>query len=363
VKYRMANQQQLHILTQGVEAWNRWREEHQDIEPDLQGARVSWADLHGAQLGGADLCATHFFRVDLSRADLRGAHLHEAHLCGAHLRGAHLNNTDLSKADLCRADLSRADLRGADLTEADLSWADLRGADLTGAHLDRAQVGWTLFGDVDLSRVKGLETVKHRGPSTVGIDTIYRSQGKISEVFLKGTGTPDGFVAYLASLVGEFTDYSTCFISYSRKDQAFAEQLYADLQSQGVRCWLVPEDLKIDDPIRPRIEELIRLYDKLVLVLSEHSMASSWIAHEVERALNKEREGTTPVFYAIRLDDAVMRCKTGWADDIRRTRHIADFTRWTEPDEYQKALSQLVQVLKEKKERGEGSKYAQRFIQ
>ncbi len=29
-----------------------------------------------------------------------------------------------------------------------------------------------LFADVDLSQAKGLETVKHFGPSTLGIDTI-----------------------------------------------------------------------------------------------------------------------------------------------------------------------------------------------
>ncbi len=39
--------------------------------------------------------------------------------------------------------------------------------------------------DFDLSAAKGLETVVHHGPSTIGIDTIYKSRSKIPEVFLR----------------------------------------------------------------------------------------------------------------------------------------------------------------------------------
>jgi hypothetical protein len=45
-----------------------------------------------------------------------------------------------------------------------------------------------VFVDVDLSTAIGLENVRHHGPSTIGIDTIYASEGKIPEVFLRGFG-------------------------------------------------------------------------------------------------------------------------------------------------------------------------------
>lgn len=64
-------------------------------------------------------------------------------------------------------------------------------------------------------------------------------------------------------LAGKPIEYYTCFISYSHKDQPFASLLFTDLQSKQVRCWFAPEDLKIGDKIRPRIDESIRLYDKL----------------------------------------------------------------------------------------------------
>lgn len=36
----MANQEQLDLLTQGVEVWNQWRQGHPDIQPDLRQANL-----------------------------------------------------------------------------------------------------------------------------------------------------------------------------------------------------------------------------------------------------------------------------------------------------------------------------------
>jgi hypothetical protein len=79
--------------------------------------------------------------------------------------------------------------------------------------------------------VKGLATVRHRGPSTIGIDTIYKSHGKIPLAFLRGAGVPDNFIEYMGSLTGKAFEFYSCFISYSTKDQEFADRLYADLQN------------------------------------------------------------------------------------------------------------------------------------
>ncbi len=66
----MANPEHLEILKQGVEVWNRWREENRKTPPDLSGADLSGADLKGADLSGAD-----FTMADLSGANLSGANL------------------------------------------------------------------------------------------------------------------------------------------------------------------------------------------------------------------------------------------------------------------------------------------------
>jgi hypothetical protein len=140
--------------------------------------------------------------------------------------------------------------------------------------------------------------------------------------------------------------FYSCFISYSSKDEDFANRLYADLKSRGVRCWFAPEDLKIGDKIRDRIDESIRLRDKLLLVLSESSIASDWVEHEVESALDEERQSNRIALFPIRLDNAVMDSSKAWAALIRRTRHIGDFTGWKDEDSYQRALDRLLRDLK-----------------
>jgi hypothetical protein len=77
-------------------------------------------------------------------------------------------------------------------------------------------IGYTAFGDVDLSQAKNLSTCSHEGPSTIGVDTIYRSHGKIPPEFLRGVGVPDNFIDYIKSLIGKALEFYSCFISYSR---------------------------------------------------------------------------------------------------------------------------------------------------
>jgi hypothetical protein len=289
-----------------------------------------------------------------SEVDLSGANLSGANLISAYLMSAYLNEADLSRADLSEANFDGADLSGANLSGADLIGAELSRASLNGANLDGATVAVTVFGDVDLSVVKGLDTVKHLGPSTVGIDTIYKSKGKIPEVFLRGCGVPDNFIAYIGSLVGKAFEYYSCFISYSSKNQDFAERLHNDLQAKGVRCWFAPEDLKIGDKFRTRIDEAIRLHDKLLLILSEHSINSDWVEKEVETAFEKERQQKRTVLFPVRLDDVIWGTDQAWAADIRRTRHIGGFANWQDHDAYQKAFERLLRDLKaESAEAGE----------
>lgn len=338
----MANPEQLEILKQGVKIWNEWRKEYREREPDLLGADLGDSDLSDADLSDANLI----------KANLNGANLIKANLVRANLIKANLRGADLSRASLSGGHLRGADFSGAILTRAAFRGASLRAANLKEADFSNGKVGWTTFANVDLSSVMGLETVIHDGPSTIGIDTLYKSGGKIPEVFLRGCGVPDEFITYMRSLVANPIQFYSCFISYSRKDQDFAERLYADLQNKGVRCWFAPEDLKIGDKIRDRIDESIRLREKLLLILSVHSIASEWVEHEVESALEEERLRGRTILFPVRIDDAVMESSKAWAALIRRTRHIGDFTRWKEHDSYRKAFKRLLRDLKaeEKKE-------------
>ena len=186
----MANREHLAKIKEGVGAWNEWRKASPEIIPDLSGG-----NLGDAKLREADFSKGNLREANLSRANLTQATLNEANLRGTNLHSAHLNEVPLREADLTQAELSGATLIGADLILADLSGANLYGADLAGAN-----IGWTILGNNDLSDVKGLGTVLHFGPSTIGIDTIYRSHGNIPPAFLRGAGVPDNFIEYMGSL-------------------------------------------------------------------------------------------------------------------------------------------------------------------
>jgi uncharacterized protein YjbI with pentapeptide repeats len=341
----MANRKHLALLKQGVKPWNEWRmsRPYSIAEigfVDLKGARLRMAQLASYDLRGADLRQADLWGVSLNDANLNGASLSRADLREAHIRSASLVGADLSGASLRDTDLFKANLMEATFYETILARVNLDKADFTravfeGTHLD----------DVDLSSVKGLDKVIHEGPSHIGLETIFRSKGLISEVFLRSAGVPDMMITFMKSLVGTAIEFYSAFISYSNKDFSFAERLYVDLIAKNVRVWFAPEDLKSGDRIREAIDEAIHIYDKLMVVLSTNSIDSAWVRREVKAALEKEKGQNRTVLFPIRLDDAVMDSTEQWADDIRRTRHIGDFTKWKQHDDYQKAFDRLLRDL------------------
>jgi len=364
----MANPKHLAILKQGAEAWNEWRKRHPGITPDLSdadligkklkgvnlaGANLTRTNLSGAHLRGADLSNAHLGGADLSGVNLSGADLHGAHLRGAHLRGADLSGANLSGADLLLADLSGADLISTDLTDANLNGASLSGANLTGANLSGACMWRTIIANTDLGGVKGLSAVVHDGPSSIGIDTLYQSQGKIPDEFLRGAGVPDDLIAHAHSLINKPTDFYSCFISYSEQDREFAGRLHRDLEIKRVRCWLFPEDAKWGETVWDEIDGGIKHYDKLVVVCSENSLQSPAVLREIERGLQREDRERKNVLFPIRIDDYIFAKRENeerdkWeherkADVVKKV--VGDFCRWKDHDAYQKSLARLLKHL------------------
>lgn len=326
----MADPKHLAKLKKNVAAWNQWREEKRSVKPDLREA-----NLNGASLSGADLRGTNLSGADLCTADLR-----EANLLGADVSRARLNAADLSWANI-----ASTNLRGADLTEAKLRWADLRLTMLIKANLSGATFGYTSFGQTFLEGAVGLDSCLHRGPSFLDHPTLEFSW-PLPLAFLRGCGLPDQYIDYLPSLLNQAIQFYSCFISHSIIDRQFAERLYSDLQNKSVRCWYAPEDLKIGDKFQEVIEDSIRLHDKLLIVFSEASVKSPWVEREVQAAREREDRSAKLVLFPIRLDDAVENSTKAWAADLRRTRHIGDFTNWKDHDSYQQAFDRLLRDLK-----------------
>lgn len=337
----MANPEHIEILKQGVGVWNEWRKNVLEHDYDNYGN----VELYGADLAGANLEGVNLAHARLTEANLAGANLDNATLTFAEFLGATLEGASMRKCHLTDTNFFGAYLSDADLSDSNLVGTMFVNADLEGAILTYALLGDTVFGNTNLLNARGLESCKYFMPSVIDFRTLERS-GNLPLNFLRGCGLSDTSINNLPLLLNSPTQFYSCFISYSSRDKDFAERLYTDLQNQGVRCWFAPEDLKIGDKIRDRIDESIRLRDKLLLILTENSIMSDWVEHEVESALEEERQKGRTILFPIRLDDAVVESSKAWAALIRRTRHIGDFTRWKEPNSYQKAFERLLRDLK-----------------
>jgi hypothetical protein len=200
---------------EGVNEWNRWRESREPM-PDLSA-------------------------VNLFKAILTGANLSEVNLSGATLIGAILD--------------------GANLSEAKLVGTNLSGTRVRTANFHRARCSLTAFANIDLSETKELESILHLGPSTVGIDTLFRSRGRIPEAFLRGCGVPESVIINRFALIGaiEPIQFYSCFISYSSKDEEFARRLHGRMRDEKLRVWCAPEDIKGGRKILDQVETAIHV--------------------------------------------------------------------------------------------------------
>lgn len=304
----MANSEYENVFNSGAAAIDRWRTENADIKPDLS----------DADLRGADLTETNLVGADLSGANLVGADLSGADLVGANLVGA-----NLEQADLCYADLS-----GADLSWANLHRANLRQAIFNGTHSRN-----TLWVEVDLSRAVELETIIHWGPSSLGVNTILNSKGNIPVEFLRGCGMPDDLIARLANSFSDMSlEASSCFISFSPEDATFARRLHDKLQSRGIRCWL-DEKPSLSSNYKPT-DRGLKIWDKVLLCTSKHSLTSNWIEQEIATAFeNEDRQykRDTDIIHSLVPLNLDQHLFNNWEHQRKQSlcdRVAADFNGW-----------------------------------
>jgi hypothetical protein len=361
----MANSVHVELVRQGAGAVADWRRQHPDEQLDLMAAHLKMVNLAGADLSGANLKLAYLPEADLTQADLSSANL-----VGASLNYSLLSSADLSQADLTGTDLTEVNLRCANLTEARLWEANLTGAnfsfaDLSKADFERAELRETDFANaivrktefkeavcfqtrwvsVDLSDAKHLKSLRHIGPSTVGLDTLERSQGKIPEVFLRDCGlaswetlfaqmydpriTADA-VAQIAKAISEQRSEGPLrrggvFISYSKTDKQFANALYRHLSDANMIAWLDRHDGPASHLEQP-VTDAIGPRDVLMLVLSERSLKSEWIWDEINAALEREVVEARSILIPVSLDDAWMnhRRQESLLDALRR-KGVQDF--------------------------------------
>ncbi len=346
---------------------------------NLSGADLTGSDLHLSDLSGANLHGTHLWRSNISRANLAeaqmsGCTLGRTNLTNSVLWGADLKGADLSYADLSYANLASANLSGANLTETDLSWtnltnavlrgavltasslrmanltgADLRGARVTKADLDstilyKSVLGVTLFANCDLSNVIGLEFAEHAGPTTIALDTLARSSGRIPREFLEGAGVAEPLIAMQNAMNGGIRVYPTVLLIGSKEDDGLASRLRAGLAQAKIPSWtMAADDEEAIQSGAVSLEQVV-YYDRLVLLCTRSSLENPLTSRYFSELVRSHGRssidslitlGADALFYE-RQDRLCNRLKSGM---------VMDFRGWEAEAAYGLALQSLVDTL------------------
>jgi TolB-like protein len=82
---------------------------------------------------------------------------------------------------------------------------------------------------------------------------------------------------------------SDVFVSYASQDAAVANSIVESLESQGLKCWMAPRDVKPGAQYADAIVRAINEAKALVLVMSGSAVDSGHVAREVERAASKRK--------------------------------------------------------------------------
>ncbi|MBO54676.1 MAG: hypothetical protein CL886_03350 [Dehalococcoidia bacterium] len=405
----MADMELVQTVKQGRDAVAKWREDHPGEILDLyqcfmSHVRIPMVDLRGADmrdgdfmgammrranLAGSYLNPAHLYRSDLREADLSRTLLNSANLRGADLRGAILEGADadqaifsdanLEGANLSGANFSRVNFTGANLTNANLSGTNLNGADLkranlTGAIMDGADlyeavlndvpttgtnfagciIGYTVFQNCDMSEALGLNLIRHDAPSTVGMDTFFRSAGNLPSEFLQGIGLPSGVLEYQNSITRSDGVNSEYYISCTESDVPFAEKMRDDLRSQGVRVWVFAENFRGNALVDRRstseeeeIERWVRHYDKLIVVCSQASFENEIVRTDLTQAKDLQTLRDEWLVYLVDPDGSLDKPSSRAARNLKAEHIVFDLQgQEGDSDNYKSEISRLSDGLK-----------------
>lgn len=399
----MANPEHVEIVKSGSNVISKWRADHPDGKFDLSGAdlsgvildfgsdlsredqsliRAAWptmtethrdrivrsllvrqhladlsyANLSRANLAGSQLYRVNLYKANLYRADFTRANLMASVLSNCNAKKAIFDNANLTKALLSSTDLRFAQMRNSILRGAYLEHAMLVKANVDGADFSGAEFVNTIIGDTDFSNAVNLAEAVHHGASTVGIDSLIKSERQLCPEFLRGVGIPETVICYLQSVVQTLApiEFYSCFISYSHKDEEFCKRLHSRMRDERLRVWYAPEDMPGGKKLHQEIDRAIHVHDKLLLVLSNESLNSKWVANEIRKARKREIQEDRQILFPIRLvsfealrDWQLFNTDEGLdlAAEIREY-FIPDFSNWKDHDAFETAFQRLLKDLK-----------------
>ena len=332
------------------------------VGANLQSAHMSRANLSHCDLTLASMSGCSLIRSDLSSSTLQQSHmvgadlsysnLHFANLQEANLAGANLSHADLSWTNLTGANLRGATVTATSLTLADLTGADLRGATITNVNLEsavlmNAQLGFTKVINCDLSQTIGLETARHSGPSTLGLDTIARSGGSIPREFLENAGVAEPLLAAQDAMKGVARSFPTVLIVGCQEDDQLGSRLRSGLAASQMPAWFLAADDESAVISGGILFEYTPNYDWLVLLCTPQSLESPQTCIYLSQLASSSGSGPTQATVSLATDDSFYEGDDHLCTLLKEGR-VLDFRGWEETAAYEEALASLVSLLSRK---------------
>jgi hypothetical protein len=96
------------------------------------------------------------------------------------------------------------------------------------------------------------------------------------------------------------------FISHSNQDKEFVEQLARDLDNRGISVWFDKWELKVGDSLRRKISEGIHESSYFIVVVSQASKNSKWVAQELDEAFARQVEHDGNFILPVVLDKSAI---------------------------------------------------------
>jgi hypothetical protein len=83
-------------------------------------------------------------------------------------------------------------------------------------------------------------------------------------------------------------DRRKVFVSHNAKDKPFVRRIVSDLRESGVELWVDELEMGVGDSLMTKIQTGLSEAKHFIVVLSNNSIESKWVAKELTAALSME---------------------------------------------------------------------------
>ncbi len=128
---------------------------------------------------------------------------------------------------------------------------------------------------------------------------------------------------------------ASVFLSHNSKDKPFVRKLADSLRSAGHVVWIDEAEINIGDSLVEKIREGLDKVDYVAAILSENSIASSWVQRELDISSNREIAEKRVILLPLMLQQVDL-------PGFLMGKRYGDFTS---DDLYDHSLSEVLKVL------------------